>query len=105
MERQNDVFAAIERGRQVGCRSVLELENDSLYCSFAVQKYNDEYLLYYDEVLESNMVAEVYEAILQGSFRTIVNLNKFIANNDLSDIQTLRPIKGQKIFDAANLSL
>jgi ABC-type Zn uptake system ZnuABC Zn-binding protein ZnuA len=88
----------IETEKQIGYRKIISSPNGPLWTSIAIQKHNGYYKVYIDEILEKNMAKESYEKEDKKIF-TDLNLALTYLKNIGADIENLKPLKGQRIFN------
>ena len=91
----------IAAGKQVGKSFSFERDNVLYWSSIAVQKWNDGYKLYVDEIEEAYIQGENYsreEIIYRLSLAEIEDI---IKDTTLLKLDDLAPLKGQKIFNPA----
>ena len=101
MDNLQKVRTWIEAGKQVG-KSFSFVRNDVLFwSSVAVQKWNDGYKLYVDEIEEEYIQGENYlrEDIIYRM--TLSEIEDIIKETTSLRIDDLAPLKGQKIFNPA----
>lgn len=89
----------IEGGKQIG--KVFSFENSGkiFWSSVGIQKWQNSYKVYVDEIDETKMSAEDYERDEIRKFNTLSDALEFIKNYTKADINDLSPCKGQKIFN------
>ena len=99
MDNSQRVHMWIEAGKQVGKSFSFERDNVIFWSSVAIQRWNDGYKLYIDEIEEEYIQGEEYarEEII---YRThLYEIEDIIKQTTSLTIDDLVPLKGQKIFN------
>lgn len=90
----------IEAGKQIGVVfTYISADQETVWCSAAIQKHNGRYLVYLEEILESKMVAEEFLREDLFSFLELQTALTAIEQSSQAKVEDLRPRKGQKIFN------
>jgi len=89
----------IENEKQLGKRFSFEKNGKKFWSSVGIQKWQECYKVYVDEIDEDKMSAEDYERDEIKKFNNLSDALKFIKNNTRIEINELNPCKGQKIFN------
>lgn len=89
----------IEAGKQVG-KSFTFVRNEVTYwSSVAVQKWQEGYKLYVDEIEEQYIQGEAYEREEIVFRTTLAEIEVLIQDTTSLTIEQLAPLKGQKLFN------
>ena len=93
----------IEKGKQIGLKLSLDKNNLDLFIYIAVQKYNNDYILYINEIDFSKSLA-LLEANYDNNdnYKIFNNLNEtsnYIEEYTPITLDKLFPLKGVKIFE------
>lgn len=96
---ENQQIKWIDNNKQIGTVFSYKKDNDTVWSSVALQKWQGKIKVYIDEILESQMVAENYMKEDISSFSTLESALNHIHNHSRADIKQLKPCKGQKIFN------
>ena len=89
----------IEKNKQVG--KVYSYSSDTIiiWSSVGIQKWNNVYKVYIDEIEEEKMVAEEYLREESKCFDEVNKALKYVDNETQISVLELKPLKGQKVFD------
>ena len=92
-------YDKIEAGKQLGI-SIKIKKNDVFYWySYAVQKIDNNYIVYECEIAEDNMAMEEYEYENINKYLSIEEVERnFIEKYDIR-FSDIKPLKGQHIFN------
>ncbi len=101
MEGLRQVMRWVRSGKQVGSRCEFLLSGERCWSSVAVQEWKGRYKVFVDEVLERNMVGEVYEKEEVVVFDTPKDAAAYVDEHTRTSFIELRPCKGQRIFNPA----
>lgn len=101
MEGLRQVMRWVRSGKQVGSRFEFLLSGERCWSSVAVQEWKGRYKVFVDEVLERNMVGEVYEKEEVVVFDTPEDAAAYVDEHTRTSFIELRPCKGQRIFNPA----
>jgi hypothetical protein len=96
-----DSQSKIESGKQLGISSSILRGKDVYWATVAIQKYNHEYVVHIDLILEKNMEKEEYEKYETYAFSSLEAATKFLIENNpllITNLSELKPFKGQKGF-------
>jgi hypothetical protein len=87
-------------GKQIGKTISFDKGAETCWLSVAVQKHEDVYKLYLDEIAESQMAAhEDYDTELVRTASTLQELPALMELITTIKLEELAPLKGQKIFN------
>lgn len=99
MEELDRYVQWIEGGKQLGIRFSFEQEGSVWWSSVAIQKWQNEYLVYTDKIEEKNMaVPEEYLRETVHRFCSLSEAVHYIHQLTAVSITHLKPCKGQKVF-------
>jgi len=93
------VINKIEKGKQIGKIFSFKSGDETIWSSVAIQKINDFYRVYIDEISESKMNIEEYNKEYLKSFTNIKDAISFLNKNSQIELIDLQTLKGQKIFN------
>jgi hypothetical protein len=97
-----DSRTAIANGQQVGFSSRIMRGAQQYWTTVAIQKFNNEYIVHLDLILDSKMASEEYELYATYAFSSIETALMFVVEKSpvsIADLAELQPFKGQKGFD------
>ena len=89
----------VEAGKQVGRTFQYHVGGVAHWSSVAVQKLDDKYKVYVDEIMEAKMSAEEYERDELLTFDRLQEAADYINRHTRTRFDELRPCKGQRIFN------
>lgn len=89
----------IESGKQLGKVFSFECNGKTIWSSVGIQKWNDIYKVYVDEIEEEKMSDEEYRRNEIQRFVNISDAISYIDSKTKMNLMDLRPCKGQKIFN------
>jgi len=97
-----NIIEKIESGTQVGMNTITIVDNEKIYYSLAVQKWNGVYKIFTRKIAENKMAA--YEDYEEEAEKIIVvdkidDVLDYLTNMLEADINDLHPLKGQRIFN------
>ncbi|WP_205410205.1 hypothetical protein [Acetivibrio cellulolyticus] len=90
----------IESGKQFGKIFSFEKDKKTIWSSVGIQKWQNVYKVYVDEIEEENMNAEKYLRDEIKRFNTLADALQYIDENTQINPLDLKPCKGQKVFNA-----
>lgn len=88
----------IEKGKVVGKVISYQQDEDVIWSDIAIQKRNDKYVAYINEIYEKNMWDEEYIMEELKSFDDINEAFDFIESSSKVTVEELAPMKGSKIY-------
>lgn len=97
-DKEEQVRAWIERGKQVGKSLSVERDGHTFYLRVAVQKLEAGYTVLVDEIDEARMAAEEYARDERRAFDSLEAARRFIEETTPVRLDQLQPSKGQKWF-------
>jgi hypothetical protein len=89
----------IENGKQLGKVFSFKRSEKTIWSSVGIQKWQNIYKVYVDEIEEENMNAEKYSRDEIKKFNNISDALKYINENTQTNSLELQPCKGQKVFN------
>lgn len=89
----------ISGGKQIGKVFSFDRNGELCWSSVAIQKWGEVVKVYVDEILESQMDAEIYLREETLAFDSIESALEFVSNSTMAELEQLSPCKGQKIFN------
>lgn len=92
----------IDSNKQVGKTFYFYKEGKKVWSSVGIQKWDGRFLLYVDEIFESDMAADHFSREELLYFTTAVEAINFAQSNTQVEIEQLAPCKGQKVFNPQN---
>ena len=87
-------------GKQLGTSFSFKIGDEIFWSSVGIQKWEDLFRVYFNEVAESTMTMDVYQKEVVADFTKLRDALRFIELNTQTNIAELKPVKGQKIFNA-----
>ncbi len=99
MVDKEKIIEWIEDGKQLGKRFSFKVKEEIIWSSVGIQKINDKYVVYIDEIEEKNIFFENYLRDEIKKFDRLVDALDFIEKETRISIDNLNPCKGQKIFN------
>ncbi len=90
----------IEKGKQIGHVFSFDLHDEKCWSSVGVQKMFGKYIVYIDEIVESQMDSENYLKEIWGQFSDYKSVISFIDANSHCSVWDLKPCIGQKVFNS-----
>ena len=97
-----NIIEKIESGTQVGMNTITIVDNEKIYYSLAVQKWDGVYKIFTRKIAENKMAAyEDYEEEAEKIVvvDTIGDVVDYLENVLEVDINDLHPLRGQRIFN------
>lgn len=92
-------FLKLEKGKQIGKTFSFEKDGQIVWSSVAMQKWDNCYLLYIDEIFETNMAGEIYEKEFIQAFTTIEAATEHLETMTSLKFEDLKSLKGRRIFN------
>lgn len=95
----NNLEIMIEKGKQLGKVFSFIRNDEIVWSSVGIQKWNGIYKVYVDEIYEKDMYNEDY---LRDEIRRFNNLSdaiNYINENTETNLSYLKPCKGQRVFN------
>ncbi|MGG4143922.1 hypothetical protein ABEW34_12380 [Paenibacillus algorifonticola] len=89
----------LEEGKQLGINFSFENNGKKIWSSVAIQKWNNIYKAYIDEIEEDKMDSEEYRREEIHQFENLNDAFELINKTTLVNLNDLAPCKGQKIFN------
>lgn len=89
----------IENGKQLGKVFSFVRNGKTIWSSVGIQKWQNVYKVYVDEIEEEQMDAEIYLRDEINKFDNIIDALNYIDKNTQTNSLELRPCKGQKVFN------
>jgi hypothetical protein len=99
MNTDEKIINWIEAGKQVGCRGKRDAQNDVLWLSTAIQKYEEKYKTYVSEIFDSKIAMEEYLNEETRVFSTCKEALDYLRLESKLEVSELAPCKGQTIFN------
>ncbi|MBP9037178.1 MAG: hypothetical protein KBG38_05290 [Candidatus Cloacimonas sp.] len=99
MVNEDKIIELIEKGKQLGNMFSFDRSGKTIWSSVGIQKWQDIYKVYVDEIEEENMEAEIYLRDEINYFDNARDALKYIDEKTETNSLELHPCKGQKIFN------
>ncbi len=98
MEQKN-LIDWIENGKQIGKAIYYTKDGDTYWQSVGIQKWNNNYKVYFFEILKSKMMSDEGEEELIREFKTMEEAKSYVESVSQIPFIELTPLKGQKVFN------
>jgi len=89
----------IDNGKQLGSRFSFMKNKKTIWSSVGIQKYNENYMVFIDEIDEHNIIAEIYSREEIKEFISLREALDYIEYSTALTFDKLLPCKGQRIFN------
>lgn len=89
----------LEDGKQLGKVISYKCGGKTFWSSVGIQKWQNYYKVYIDEIEEDKMASEEYARDEIKKFSTLTEALEFIQKNTKINTSDLNPCRGQKIFN------
>ncbi len=94
----NGLVRAIENGKQRGSSKSVTIDGTIIWCSAAIQKYNEKYKAHVSVIKNDNIVTETFDILFTREFITLTEAIECIDTNGCVKFEEFTALKGQKIF-------
>ncbi|MFH0897951.1 MAG: hypothetical protein V1855_00030 [bacterium] len=99
MTNKDKIIQWINNGKQIGKIFSFKINGKIIWSSVGIQKWQNVYKVYVDEIEEKNITSENYLRNEIKKFDKLSDALNFIDKNTKINSNDLEPCKGQKIFN------
>lgn len=93
------VINILAKGKQLGKRFDFSVNGKRYWSSVGIQKWNNKYKVYIDEILESKMESEEYSKEKIEEFDDVATAIRYLSEHSHVNVESLESCKGQKFFN------